>query len=820
MENKPYFQEVLNEITPGLRWSEHFSFGFVLRGSVQIRFSNHVREYLEHDILFFMPFETWSIVRSSPEAQILLLHLDGFFLKEHCPDLDYVSLQRHHLTADLANENYCLLCEKLATILFHDVKQELTSHLKSLSAVTELFTALIEAYGSVNTESSGRNYNIERSIRVLTYLTEHYTEHFTVPEIADEIGLHPQYFSTWFRAQFGTSFIDYLTTFRVNHTIPDLLRTEKGILDIALDHGFSNHKMYAAAFRKVYGCSPREYRKRETAEYDNAVLRAGEGASPGDQVVGAFAWFRQFLHTDHTGQHPTLVQTGKTIELDPEALKKNVFLSERASCLSAGRAYACLRSNLQEQILAAKKDMNLAALRVRDIFSDSLYIYFEDEEKHPIYNWQTLDSVFDFLLEHHITPFPEISYMPERLAAKKQYAGYQYRPNVSRPKSMKLWRELIRHFLMHYLERYGKEELHTWDFDFWISPDLDLKQPYWYGTMEEFFDFYRETWETFHEVDPELRLGSANFSSISGYPWYEAFFSYCKKHRITPAFLSMHLYGSEERRPADSPGSLESIDYRRFSISDPTYLTMQIKKLREIASRHGFSTLPLTISDWSLSFLPRDLVRETCYIGPWICYNYVKTLGLVDKLSFWALSDIHEEAFPESALFYGGPGALDYHGLKKASYNTLALLSRLGNRVYETGDYYLFAKREEVYQILLFNLIEFDDMFTTIDNTVIDRTHRYNIYRNANSLVVNILLHLPKGSYLIKKWEVNRSAGSAYDVWAQIGFPETLHHDVEEYIEKSSVPRLTCEVQEVEETLLLDETIPSHGVLLLEIEKA
>ncbi len=33
------------------------------------------------------------------------------------------------------------------------------------------------------------------------------------------------------------------------------------ILDIALENGFSNHKTYGAAFRKLYGMSPTEFRK-------------------------------------------------------------------------------------------------------------------------------------------------------------------------------------------------------------------------------------------------------------------------------------------------------------------------------------------------------------------------------------------------------------------------------------------------------------------------------------------------------------------------------------------------------------------------------
>ena len=809
-------QEIVSDFQSGLRWSEYLTVGFVLKGKLQIRFTNHVREYLAHDMLFFLPFETWSVISFSDDVQLYSLQIEPDFLNNYFPDIAKVKLQRHHLNCDLTDRIYYELCSDLASILFNNIKHEMTSEMKIVASLSGFITTLVDNYGIIDNENSGTDYNTKRRIQVLEYISNHYMNKIPVSDIAAETGLHPQYFSTWFKEQFGASFVDYLNTFRINHSINELLASDKSILDIALDHGFGNHKTYAAVFRKVHGTSPREYRNSAREKMQNLSAKA---EADDDESSGTFSFFRQFLMNDRSSHSDNFLKAGKSLVLDPAKLEKDSFITGRFICLSAGRAYACLRSNLQKQILEAKSGMDLKALRIRDIFSDSLYIYYEDENKQPSYNWQTLDSVFDFLLEHDIRPFPEISYMPDRLASKKQYAGYQYKPNVSKPKSMKLWKALIKNFLLHYLDRYGKDELIKWDFDFWISPDLELKYPYWYGTMEEFFDFYKETYDAFKEVDPDLRLGSANFSSISGYPWYEAFFEYCREHRMEPAYISIHLYGTERRIVSQTKDSLESVDYRQFSVSNPDYFVEQLNVLKDIATRNGFGHLPLTVSDWSISFLPRDLIRETCYIGPWICYNYVHSLGYADKLSYWSLSDIHEEAFPESTLFYGGPGVMDYNGLRKASYNTLALLSHIGNHILSKGDYYLFAKKGNKYQILIFNLIEIDEMYAMIDKSVIDKKHRYNIFRNAGNMSVNIMLYLPKGSYLIKKWEVNRNYGSAYDIWAKVGFPEKLHRDVLDYMEQASAPRVTCEVQEISRALILDETVPEHGVVLLEIEQ-
>ncbi len=816
MKDLPYSQSLKSNFTSELRWSENMQLGFLLSGSLRIRHTNHVREYLMHDIFFFLPFESWSVIQEDSDTMVFMLEIEPDFLKTTCPDIKRLYLQRHHLTADLTNTIYRKACRYYSSIVFNDLKKELCSDMKVLSAVTNLITLIFETYGITKDEIAAKDYNEERTVRILSYLEEHYTEKISVSDIASHVGLHPQYFSTFFKNRFGVKFIDYLTTFRINSSLPDLLRTDHSILEVAIDHGFSNHKTYATAFRKLYGCSPTEYRKSDSSR-PSALSSQTEDIDP-KTGLGVFSYFRQFIKDDNEFVPASHTATERTLEFTPRTMKKQGDIRNRLS-LSAGRALAVLRSNLREQILKARLDFNLTYLRIRDIFSDSLYIYYENSAGEPIFSFQNLDEVFDFLVDNGITPFPEIGYMPERLASKKQYAGYLYRPNVSAPKSVSIWKELIRSFLTHYLERYGAENLHNWYFDFWVSPDLKMKLAYWYGSMEEFFEFYAATWQVFHEVDPELKLGTPNFSSLSGFPWYDSFFRYAASCGIKPAYVSVHLYGSEARDPSPSNESLEQVDSRRFSVSDPQSMIENLHFLREIMGNNGFSELPLVISDMNLSFLPRDLVRETCYMGPWLCYNFVQSLDLAQEISFWAISDIHEETFPENTLFYGGPGAMDYRGLKKAAYNTLTLITKLKGKILDKGDYYILTEHEGSYQLLLFNLIEFDEMYARIDNTVIDRTHRYNIYRNDGSLLVHLLLHVTAGSYLIKKREVNRNYGSAYDIWAGIGFPEDLRDDVEEYIRTSSVPRLTFTTQDVNEALILDEIVPAHGVVLLEIER-
>ena len=661
----PFTQQVFHKFSAELRWSPNMEVAIVLSGNIKIHYRNHSRDFFTHDIFFFQPFETSSIISSSGDAKVLSLSIDSDYINRLCSEISGISMQQCHIGADLSNPVYVSICRDLSTIIFNNLKNETCSKLKLLSAITNILITIIETYGIKNPVNVSREYNLDRIVNILHYINEHFSEKITVNDIAAHIGVHPQYFSSFFSKSFHTSFVDYLTTYRVNNSLARLLYTDDSILNIALDNGFSNHKTYSAAFKKIYNITPTEYRK----EYLSSIPEVNILTLDSDDAdYGIFSYFRQFISGDGDNTSPQhTMQRRQTISFDALELSKNGTERFQVHILSAGRAYACLRSDVQAQIIQAVSDFDYDYLRLRDIFSDDLYIYYEKNGQ-AFYSWQSLDNVFDFILDKGLKPFPEIGFMPEQLAKKRQHAGWQYHPNVSAPKSMSAWQELIRNFLRHYIDRYGLEEVRTWKFDFWTSPDLNIRFAYWNESQEDFFDFYKATYDAFMDVDKELSLGTPNFSTLSGYPWYESFFRYCYVNKIYPSYVSVHIYGCELRSGADyeSDNAFNDVDASMFSISNQNFVAQQLTLLHQIMNRNGFRTLDVIVSDWNLSFMPKDLIRDTCYMGPYIAHTIFNTHSQVKGLAFWSMSDIHEDFYAENTLFRGGPGLLDFHGLKKA----------------------------------------------------------------------------------------------------------------------------------------------------------
>ncbi|WP_180272690.1 GH39 family glycosyl hydrolase [Konateibacter massiliensis] len=809
----PFEQLLIKSFSYEVQLRPEFVIFFLLEGSMTIHIYEKKYELHTHDIVFIKPYEIHSVMETSPDISVLALFIHTDYLKTFCPDLSHIQFTKHYLRYSETDVLYIDLCTAIADIITYTIKATSTSRLKQLSAISFILIRILETYGIKNIDSKGHSEYVQQRIAMLLdYLAENYSEKITLASAAEVLGFHPQYFSAFFKKYFRLTFIEYLTALRVNKTLVVLANTNLSITEIALSHGFSNHKTYSAAFHKLHGITPSTYRKERTLLNQNSLLK--------DQRLDYFSFFQKYWKSDQFSKEDTKnIENHMTLSFKIKD-KKNSYANTQKHCFSVGRASALLRSDIQNQIREMKNDMDVYALRLRDIFSDDLFVYYEDEDKKPIINWKYIDIIFDFLLSLNIRPFPEIGFMPRMLASKKQYAGWLYSPNVSLPKSFKKWSVLVESFIEHLLARYGKEEVKHWNFDFWTAPNLKIKDGYWNENQQDFFMFYRVTYLSVKNVDNDIRLGSPNFSVPSGLSWYEDFFAYCREYELNPAYVSCHLYNSnDETYPDGEKLSRYSNLWDDYGIaaSSKNILLDNLSGLERILKEYHLEHLDLIASNWNLSYLPRDLVRDTCFMAPYILYTCIKTLGRVNTLCFRSVSDIHEDFYMDQKPFHGGPGLMDMNGLKKASYYSFYLLSKIGSDIIEQGESYLLTQNEKGYQLLLFHYVYYDTLYALDDHSSLSYTQRYTIYETSEKLMVHSILSLPEGTYRVKETVINRSCGSAYDLWLDTGAAEDMSEDMIAYIKNKSVPDIRYYERESNGNLLLDTLLLPHGVALLEI---
>ena len=94
------------------------------------------------------------------------------------------------------------------------------------------------------------------------WIAEHYQNAIGVDDIAQSVGLHPNYAMQIFREAFGRSMGDVLTQHRLAHAQRLLVTTQESVLDIALSVGFGSLSRFYAVFKARCGQSPKAYREK------------------------------------------------------------------------------------------------------------------------------------------------------------------------------------------------------------------------------------------------------------------------------------------------------------------------------------------------------------------------------------------------------------------------------------------------------------------------------------------------------------------------------------------------------------------------------
>ena len=94
----------------------------------------------------------------------------------------------------------------------------------------------------------------------IAYIEEHFSEKITLEEISAVQRLAPSYFCRLFKRASGTGFVEYLNFVRICKSERLLSDTQKSVLEISYELGFSSVSYFNRLFRRYKNCTPSEYR--------------------------------------------------------------------------------------------------------------------------------------------------------------------------------------------------------------------------------------------------------------------------------------------------------------------------------------------------------------------------------------------------------------------------------------------------------------------------------------------------------------------------------------------------------------------------------
>lgn len=254
-------------------WHRSFELSFTIKGKIDSFIINGKEQTpVSGTILVVNPNEVHSISGTTKRGEdnvALSLLIPYSFMAEvisdfpyrfyHLPSIEEQSITQRH--------SYKQVQQAFHALFFCMEKPTDNIQLKIFSLVYEILYELSEHFSTISSVKNDLQQTDSNEFEwidsVIIYIQQYFTSPLSVGELADAFHLTPSYFSRKFKKYMAMSVMDYITEIRLQEAFQKIIHTQKNIQAISDSCGFPNHKSLIQVFKKTYGLTPVQYRKKQ-----------------------------------------------------------------------------------------------------------------------------------------------------------------------------------------------------------------------------------------------------------------------------------------------------------------------------------------------------------------------------------------------------------------------------------------------------------------------------------------------------------------------------------------------------------------------------
>lgn len=256
-------------IMPTAHWHAQVEVNFVFSGSLTYRMQGHSLELSTGNLCLFWGGLPHRVMDTSDDA---------FFIAVHLPLVHFFRLQLPAGMTDKLMHGATLVTtapDPSDQVTFTRLSQYMRAEdpARRGHGVEELLLriermqfephALIEPAGAVGAQ---RNDPIDtqsfHSIgHICAFITENFRHHIDCADIANSADIHPKYAMSVFKRSTGMTLSEYVNLLRLSYAQALLMKEDTGVLQVAMESGFGSLSAFNAAFRKMAGKSPSDFRR-------------------------------------------------------------------------------------------------------------------------------------------------------------------------------------------------------------------------------------------------------------------------------------------------------------------------------------------------------------------------------------------------------------------------------------------------------------------------------------------------------------------------------------------------------------------------------
>jgi xylan 1,4-beta-xylosidase len=345
------------------------------------------------------------------------------------------------------------------------------------------------------------------------------------------------------------------------------------------------------------------------------------------------------------------------------------------ACAGSDRTVVGLRDQWRQDLLRVRREAGIQSVRCHGLFDDEMGIAARGAGN---FNFLYVDQIYDFMLDHGVRPFVELSFMPEAFASSANRI-FAYKGNVSPPRKWQDWHDMVYAFTDHCVKRYGIAEVEGWKFEVWNEPNIS----FWAGSQDEYFELYKQSALAVKRVSNRIPVGGPSTAQLD---WIPDLIHYCVRQGVPIDFVSTHVYPDDPQKHLFGQDRLYPFEQ---------VIPRGLQQVKHQVESSKMPNLPVWLTEWSS--------QNPAFIGDTI----KNCIGLTEAMSYWTFSNVFEEGGVPSGIFNQAFGLIDQWGIARSSLHAFAMLHKLGDTLVQSDPGPILATRRSDggAAILIWNLI-------------------------------------------------------------------------------------------------------------------
>ncbi len=457
--NLPFsiFLHESNHVYP-MNWHKEIEILFVLQGSIRVKIRDTSYNVNQENIILINSYEMHEITPMEENIVILVFQLDPYFYQKYYNGFTEIIFHMNSSMLSKDPNTYSTIKENLVMMMWYRLNKENTYQIKLLKQSLALVELLLRNFKKTMVyDRQLTDRSQQRLISIIEKINKNYNKKLTLGQIADQEYISIHYLSKFFKNRVGIGFNKYLNLFRLNMSMNDLLNSNKMIIDIALDHGFSSVKAYNKLFKETYNDTPSAFRKKCLNEKKKASYISNNG--------------RYILHNYIQYHAKDLLSSNlnQVYYLNLNMLQKDTTPMKREKVIQLDLPPMWFNIVMREKLDEIVSEMIIDYIR----FNAFTHIVLSNDSQEPL--WFYMDQIIDAFIELNINPFLTLA-------------------NNERDGPIQHWFLLAEKFILYCIQKYGIKKVSLWKFEL-VCKNLH--------DMGQYINFLKKV----HQHNPALTLG-------------------------------------------------------------------------------------------------------------------------------------------------------------------------------------------------------------------------------------------------------------------------------------------------------------------------